>query len=118
MAGATIVTGCTAIGLRTVVEPEVQVSEPVENWSSGASVREKVTVNDCSSPAAPNVSVDGETTALMPARPSIDAVNVPAWVEVTVRVIVSGAVSVPTAIEARLRLLGSTGSTPKSYPSA
>ena len=43
-AGATIVTGCTAMGLRTAVVPLVQVSDPVVKTSSGAVVRVNVTV--------------------------------------------------------------------------
>src|SRR4051812_14399345 len=93
-AGATIVTGCTATGLRTVVVPEVQVTAPVANSSSAASVRENVTVYDCDSPAAPKTSWDGSTVTSIPARPDTEASKVPACVEVTVRVTVSGAVRV------------------------
>ena len=44
-----------------------------------------------------------------------EAVKVPAWVDVTVRVTVCGPDRAPIEIDARLRSLPSIGSTPKSY---
>ena len=99
--GATIVFGCTAIGLRTSVGP-LQVRNPELNVSSGASVRANVTVNGWVSPAAPNVSSDGSTTTSKPGR-STFADQVPACVDVTSRCTVNGAVSVPSPMDARFR---------------
>ena len=75
-ARAALVTGCTAMGMRTTVEPLVQVSEPLVqvseplvNVSGGAVVRVKVTVYDYAWPAALKVSVAGETVVFIPAIP-------------------------------------------------
>ena len=106
VAGASAVTGKTAIGERTAVAPRRPGEEPGgplldRSVGLGEGHRERLRLARCAEGRASH----GVTMASMPGT-SADAVNVPACVDVTVRVTVCGPGNVPIAIDARLRSLG------------